>query len=544
MFGPLLIFYLGIIDNMLDPRLKDKTWRMSHLYKIRTKDGELKRFKRNRAQVHFNANRHSRNIILKSRQLGITTDETIDTLDDSLFTKNMDALFIAHQKEDAEEIFDKKVRVAWENVPAQIRNKYKVETNRTNQMSFDFMDGNKSSFLVKVSGRSGTYRRLHISEFAKVCVKEPKKAKEMITGSIPAVPIDGRVDIEGTAEGEIGYFYEMFWEAWERERTPLATEFKAFFYNWTWDDEEIAKITYVVDFKDMDEGEKFAEYATLHRLTGQQITYYYLKWLSLKKDWNMLHQEYPTTPEEAFVSTGNKLFDINKLEQQPIREGETVGDWIFYAKYNPMHTYGVGADPSEGIGGDNATIVIIDFTEGEVVGVFCSKWTTPDVLAYEAVRVAKIFGNAILAPERNNHGHAFIVVAREIYDNVYEEIVVDKVKDTRTKKYGFHMNSRSKPNILYALNTALNEGDLTIPSKALVRECRTYLREDMNEVSHNDDTIGHWDRLMACAIAWEMRLHADYVDPNQEPEEEYDDDGNKKIPSDEAMTWEERFGIV
>ena len=174
---------------MLDPRLKDKTWRMSHLYKIRTKDGELKRFKRNRAQEHFNANKHSRNIILKSRQLGITTDETIDTLDDCLFSKNMDALFIAHQKEDAEEIFDKKVRIAWENVLPELRAKYKVETNRTNQMTFDFKDGNKSSFLVKVSGRSGTYRRLHISEFAKVCVKEPKKAKEMITGSIPAVPI-------------------------------------------------------------------------------------------------------------------------------------------------------------------------------------------------------------------------------------------------------------------------------------------------------------------------------------------------------------------
>lgn len=530
---------------MLDPRLKSKEWRMSHLYKIRTKRGKLTRFKRNRAQTHFNANKHSRNIILKSRQLGITTDETIDTLDDSLFTKNMDSLFIAHQKEDAEEIFDKKVRVAWENIPAQIRNKYKVETNRTNQMSFDFKDGNKSSFLVKVSGRSGTYRRLHISEFAKVCVKEPKKAKEMLTGSIPAVPIDGRVDIEGTAEGELGYFYEMFWEAWERQREPLATEFKAFFYNWTWDDEEIATINYVIPFTEMDQGEKFKDYAELHKLTPQQITYYYLKWLSLKKDWNMLHQEYPTTPEEAFVATGNKLFDINKLGEQPIRDGEVVGDWVYYAKYNPMHTYGVGADPSEGIGGDNATIVVIDFTVGEVVAVFCSKYTPADVLAYEAVKVSKLYGNAILAPERNNHGHAFIVVAREIYDNLYEEVIVDKVKATRTRKYGFHTNSRSKPNILLAMNTALNEDNLKIPDKALVRECRTYLREDMNEVEHNDDTIGHWDRLMACAIAWEMRLHADYIDPNQDPEQ-WDEDENRKIQAgdDTEMTWQEKFGII
>ena len=511
---------------------------MGHLYKIRTKDGELKRFKRNRAQEHFNKNKHTRNIILKSRQLGITTDETIDTLDDCLFVKNFDALFIAHQKEDAEEIFDKKVRIAWENVIDGIRNKYKIETNRTNQMTFDFKDGSKSSFLVKVSGRSGTYRRLHISEFAKVCVKEPKKAKEMITGSIPAVPIDGRVDIEGTAEGEIGYFYEIFWEAYERQRDPLPTEFKAFFYNWTWDDAEINKIDYVIPFNQMDSGDKFEAYAEQHSLTGQQITYYYLKWLSLKKDWGMLHQEYPTTPEEAFVSTGNKLFDINVLQKQEIKEGVVVGDWTFYEPYNSLHTYGVGADPSEGIGGDNATIVVIDFTIGKVVAIFCSKWTTPDVLAYEAVRVSKLYGHAILAPERNNHGHAFIVVAREIYNNLYEEVVVDKRKDVRTRKYGFHMNSRTKPNILYAMNTALNEGSLKIPSKELVRECRTYLREDMNEISHNEDTIGHWDRLIACAIAWEMRLHADYIDPKDIPE------NGSLSDDDNSMTWNERFGII
>ncbi len=531
---------------MIDSRLLDKDWRIGHIYKIRTKDGELKKFKRNRAQVHFNENKHTRNIILKSRQLGFTTDETIDALDDCLFSKNFDSLFIAHQKEDAEEIFDKKVRVAWENTPKWFRDKYKVETNRTNQMSFDFLDGNKSSFLVKVSGRSGTYRRLHISEFAKVCVKEPKKAKEILSGSIPAVPIDGRVDIEGTAEGEIGSFYEIFWDAWERTRTPLATEFKAFFYNWTWDDAEIEKINYVIPFRDMDEGIKFQEYASKYSLTDQQITYYYLKWLSLKKDWNTLHQEYPTTPEEAFISSGNKLFDLDKLESQEVSDGEVVGDWIYFGRYNPMHTYGVGADPSEGIGGDNATIIIIDYTLGMVVGIFCSKFTTPDVLAYEAVRVSKIYGNAILAPERNNHGHAFIVVAREIYDNVYTEVIVDKIKETRTKKYGFHMNSRTKPTILYALNTAINEGDLKIPSKALIREMRTYLREDMNEIGHNEDTIGHWDRLMACAIAWEMRLHADYIDPNQDPVV------NKNLDPEEIESnniegsddWYDKFGLV
>jgi len=515
-------------------RLKDKNWRLSNLYKIRTKNAELLKFKMNRAQAHYHTNKHTRNIILKSRQLGFTTYETVDSLDDTMFIKNMDSLFIAHIKGDAEDIFDKKVRIAWENINPHIASLYKIETNRTNQMTFDFQDGTKSTFSVKVSGRSGTFRRLHVTEFAKVCVKEPKKAKEIVAGTIPAVPIDGRVDIESTAEGEIGLFYEMFWEAWDRKRPPLATEFKAHFYNWTWDDEEIAKITTIIPFEEMDDGYKFREYALKHNLKDNEITYYYLKWLSLKKDWNLLHQEYPTTVEEAFVSTGNKLFSPEKLEQQKTEEGQIVGDWIIYRKYNPLHTYAVGADPSEGIGGDNATIIVVDLSSGEVVAVFCSRFTTPDVLAYEIEKIGREYGHAIVAPERNNHGYTTLVTLKNLYNNIYEEIVFDKDKDKNTKKLGFLTTSVSKPRILYALNTAINEDEIKIYDKALIRELRTYQREDLNEMRHEEETIGHWDRLMALAIAWEMRNHVDFtpLKPKDEDEQE------------EEMNWEEKFNLI
>lgn len=522
---------------MTDPRLLDKNWRLSNLYKIRTKNAELIKFKMNKAQSHYNLNKHSRNIILKSRQLGFTTYETIDSLDDTMFIPNMDALFIAHIKGDAEDIFDKKVRIAWENINKHIAGLYKIETNRTNQMTFDFGDGTKSTFSVKVSGRSGTFRRLHVTEFAKVCIKEPKKAKEIVAGTIPAVPIDGRVDIESTAEGEIGLFYEMFWEAWDRKRPPLMTEFKAHFYNWTWDEEEISKITESIPFNQMDEGYKFEEYANKHKLSDKEITYYYLKWLSLKKDWNLLHQEYPTTVEEAFVSTGNKLFDVNKLEQQEIKEGMIVGDWVYYKKYNPLHTYGIGADPSEGIGGDNATIVVVDFTVGEVVAVFCSKFTTPDVLAIEIAKIGREYGNAIVCPERNNHGYTTLVELNKVYNNIYEEIVYDKTTDKRTKKLGFTTSSTSKPRILYNLNTAINEDEIKIPDKALLRELRTYQKEDLNEMRHDEETIGHWDRLMALAIAWEMRNYVDYTLDRTKEQKEEDEEDNE-------MDWESRFGIV
>ena len=215
----------------------------------------------------------------------------------------------------------------------------------------------------------------------------------------------------------------------------------------------------------------------------------------------------------------------------------TVGDWIYYKKYNPLHTYGIGADPSEGIGGDNATIVVVDFTTGEVVAVFCSKFTTPDVLAIEIAKIGREYGNALVCPERNNHGYTTLVELNKVYNNIYEEIVYDKIRDKRTKKLGFTTTSTSKPRILYNLNTAINEEEIKIPDKALVRELRTYQKEDLNEMKHDEETIGHWDRLMALAIAWEMRNYVDYtLDKTKEQKEEDGDDAN--------LSWEDKFGIV
>src|SRR3990167_310772 len=195
-------------------RLSSKDWRLTHFYKIRDKKKNLITFKRNKAQSHFNEHKHTRNIILKSRQLGFTTDEAIDMLDDCLFNRNTDCLIIAQDLDVAKDIFDNKVKLAWDNFV--LKNEYASDLNSARRIKLNFGDGNYSSITVDSSGRAGTYHRLHITEFAKLCKAFPDRAKEVLDGSIPAVPTDGRVDIESTAEESTGLFYEMFWEAWQR----------------------------------------------------------------------------------------------------------------------------------------------------------------------------------------------------------------------------------------------------------------------------------------------------------------------------------------
>jgi hypothetical protein len=271
----------------------------------------------NKAQEHYSQNKWFRNLILKARQLGFTTYEAIDSLDDVLFTPNMDALMIAHNLEAGSSIFDKKIGFAWEKFPPALRDLWDVDNKTTKTLKFGFQEKGFSSIAVDTSGRSGTYQRTHITELADISKKFPKKIPDIIEGTIPAVPSNGRVDIESTSQGASGEFYEMFTEAWERGEPTSNYQYKAHFYNWTWDYDELDKIT-PIPYDQILQGDKFKEYAEKHNLTDIQITYYYQKWLSLNRKWNALKREYPTTPEEAFDAVSEGTFfgeQIGIMEQ-------------------------------------------------------------------------------------------------------------------------------------------------------------------------------------------------------------------------------------
>lgn len=494
-------------------RLLDKDWRLNNLYKIKDKNEKRIVFRRNRAQKHFAENRAHRNIILKSRQLGFTTAACIDMLDSTLWRPDFASILIAQTDMDSREIFDTKVDYAFKNYEDRFKEMLFVDSDSANKLKFEFGNGSSSHIIVKSSGRSGTFNHLHISEFAKICRKYPQKAQEILTGSLPAVPLDGRVDIESTAEGEFGEFHDMFWDAWNRGEPQHPTQFKAHFYNWTWDDEELAKAT-IIAFDDMEKGEYFKEYMHRYNLSEREISYYYLKWIGLNKDFELLQQEYPTTPEEAFVSSGHKLIasDAIQLHMDNVREGKRVGDWVYYEEYNKKHYYGLGADVSEGIGRDSCTIVIWDFfyDKPRVVAEYASDRIAPDLFAHEIARGGEKYGKCIVAPERNNHGMATITKLKELYpiNRIYSVTRMDEKLKTETVKLGWATTAATKPKMMYDLARVVENHEVDIPSRRLLNECRTYDKDDLNSVRTDADQTDHWDLLIAAAIGWQMKAHA------------------------------------
>lgn len=514
--------------------IEDKRWRMTNLYWIVTKSGTRELFAMNRAQKHFFENYlikpgsvYHRHIILKSRQLGFTTFIDIYILDEILFNSNREGLVIAHKVEDAKEIFDRKIDFAIRNMADQVKGAYfKLVRNSAKKIQavvdYGPDKGSTSSLQVSSSGRSGTYFYVHISEFAKLCVMFPQKALEVETGTFPAVPMDGFIFIESTAEGMAGRFFEMFHDNWLTRHliTPMLSrvKFLPHFYNWQYDDMEMDKITENIPVASMDLGEiDFGEYQKEHDLTDKEITYYYMKYLQMggknsADAVHKLHQEFPTTPEEAFLSTGQTYFPTSKVfsmlaTSQPGTKGEIIpdanGDLIFqelstgrlevFSKPKLGTRYIIGGDTAEGLAhGDAQVLYVIDHKTEECAAIYRSN-VDPAEFIGDAYAIGKFYNWALLAIESNKDGLWVNDGLDKLgYINLYYRKVFDDITKNVTKFFGWKTTSATRPFCLAALKAVFIRMTKGFPA-ALLTEMVTFLRNAKGRpealAGKNDDVV-------------------------------------------------------
>lgn len=273
--------------------MADRDWRLGHLYWIVDKAGQRRRFTPNGTQRALLDGLHGRDVILKARQLGVTTLMCILALDECLTRRDWKAAIIAHKLDDAKSIFDSKVKFAYDNLDPAIR--AGIPTVRDSADTLHFANG--SSISVTTSARSGTLQRLHVSEFGKICAQFPQKAREIISGSFPAAE-RGQITIESTAEGQEGRFYEMVREARDMDGRELGPkDWRFHFFPW-FDDPEYVYDPNLVVVTEAD-ASYFAKMEHEHgiRLTDAQKAW----WIKTEREQGAdMKREYPATPEEAF----------------------------------------------------------------------------------------------------------------------------------------------------------------------------------------------------------------------------------------------------
>jgi hypothetical protein len=306
-----------LAGDWLTPALErwpDKLARLKGgFYTIQDESGDAIPFRLRPLQEKFLVEQHGFDLILKARQLGFTTVIQLDYLDDCLFNENLAAGVIAHNREDAEAFFNNKIRFAYDNLPPEFKEIVPATQDSTRQLRF----GNGSSIRVGTSLRSGTFQRLHVSEYGKLCAKFPDKAREVKSGALNTVHVGQKIRIESTAEGQGGHFYELCKKAQDYERqgvklTPL--DFKMHFFGWWLDDkyrldEPVTETTELRDY--------FAKLEAEGVLLSQPQRNWYIK--KAEQQGDDMKREFPSTPEEAFEASIEGAYfatEMRKMRQQ------------------------------------------------------------------------------------------------------------------------------------------------------------------------------------------------------------------------------------
>jgi hypothetical protein len=297
----------GIDDEFV--HITDKKWRMNHLYRIIDKNSNSIKFKLNSVQEDVLDNLHNRNIILKARQLGMSTFAVLYMLDETLFNKNLSAGIVSYSLEHAQHIFKKIIGHALDTFLEKLKPLLCITQRSAREITFN----NGSSLRVDTTLRGGSYPLVLISEFGKTCARNPQKAEEIITGTLQAVPRDGRIIIESTAEGSDGFFAEMVMNASRKSNNETLSEleYKLFFYNWLQDSGYSlnGKINYDISltdyFNDLEKKENII-------ISQPQRNWYASQVITLG---DKIKQEFPSTIAEAFQSSSDAYYFADAINK-------------------------------------------------------------------------------------------------------------------------------------------------------------------------------------------------------------------------------------
>lgn len=236
-----------------------------------------------------------------------------------------------------------------------------------------------------------------------------------------------------------------------------------------------------------------------------------------------LAQEYPTTPEEAFLKSGNPVFDLENLKKfgdgrEPVLRGylfqlaqrayeareQPTGALRIWKMPEPGHVYVIGADVAEGLEhGDASSAHVIDVKTAEVVAHWHGR-IEADLFAEELFALGTFYYGALLAPEANNHGLTVTTTLKRLnYPRLFRRREVGATTTNMSTRYGFLTTKETKPLVIDELARCLRT-DLDVPCGDTLQEIRSYVRDEKGRMNGSPFD----DRVMSLAIANYLRQWA------------------------------------
>lgn len=222
----------------------------------------------------------------------------------------------------------------------------------------------------------------------------------------------------------------------------------------------------------------------------------------------------PSSAEGAFFDRRKVDADIERCVE-PV---ENKAGFRIWKEYNPEHRYCAGADTSMGVGRDSCTSVFFDLSTfpNQQVGSYDSNTIAPNSFAHELKREGDIFGTCLIAPEVNaRSGGTCINEFRRIYplESIYRrmELKNKKVRDVPLDKFGWETTSTSRPEMFMKFKRDYEDGKFIINDIKLLKEMRSFSKNDILEDLNDPETTRHFDLLTAACIGWFVKDQAEFA---------------------------------
>ena len=460
-------------------------------------------------------------LVLKGRQQGFTTLVTAYQLSCSILNRNFQGFTLADKSDNSEAIFQNKAKFPYSQLPEALKPTEKY--NNRKQLLFEKIN---SSWAVDTAtkdvGRSRTVNFFHGSECAFW-----KDGISPIQGALGEAFTKNCIKIyESTANGyndyqkmwDSGVHINCFYEWWRTR------EYRLSFRN----EELMQEFLHKIDSKRDWVWERLRWLRDEIGLEPEQLFWYWNKYDKyLDKD--LIKQEYPCSPQEAFLLSGKNVFDtaaiLARLRNvpKPIKTGYFRYDYdglrisniqwvndrngyirIYRAPNTPAVTkYCIGGDTAGSDSGDDYFIgQVLDARTGQQVAVLKHQFDA-DLYAKQMLCLGKYYKDALIGIEANFDSFPIMELQRLGYPNQYVREVQDSYTGKKEKRFGFRTTSLTRPTIISQLVEVVREHSELINDVNTLEELLTIVRNEKGRIEAPEG--GHDDMMMGLAIAHFIR---------------------------------------
>ena len=475
----------------------------------------------NQAREDFDAGRITdiSLLVLKGRQQGFTTLVTAYQLSATILNRNFQGYTLADKSDNAEAIFQNKAKFPYAQLPDILQPTEKF--NNRKQFLFEKIN---SSWAVDTAtkdvGRSRTVNFFHGSECAFW-----KDGIASIQAALGEAFTRNCIKIyESTANGyndfqkmwESGVHINCFFEWWRTKE-----------YRFDFPSEEVrAEFLSEINQKNEWIHERLRWLRDEKNVCAEQLFWYFKKYEGyLDKD--LIKQEYPCTPHEAFLLSGKNVFDTAAILKQIERVPRPIKVGYFDYKYDGLHItdikwindrngyikiYRLPESPSITefcIGGDTAgdgsdafVGMVLDAKTGQQAAVLKHQFDA-DQYTKQMYCLGRYYRDALIGIEANFDSYPIMELQRLGYPKQYTREAVDTYTGKTEKRFGFRTTSLTRPTAISRLVEIVREHTDTICDRETLEELLTIIRNEKGRIEAPEG--GHDDMMMALAIAHQIR---------------------------------------